>query len=155
MRLFQYSAGDNNASSRERSRLLRWGTEVVQTLFPVLLITYLLLILLETVFEGSVTSYVNLNQLLTPVIVVGVVAMLSAPGKAESKKTEHLTARNIFMIVCAGIGGMAIIWYKTKDLGWLSYVISTVSGGLIVLLFVLIRQGDEGEEIEGKNSQDN
>lgn len=142
--------------SKDRNRFLGWGLELVQALFGVLLITYLLLILLETIFDGSVSPYINLNHLLIIVIIVGVVAVLTAPGKPESVRRERLTAKGILIIICAGIGGAAIIWYKTQEIGWLSYVISVVSGGLIVLLSMLIwRADDEEEKNEGENSQGN
>ena len=137
----------------KRSGVFRWILELVQALFPVLLTTYLFLILLETVFGGSVSSYINLNHLLIAVILAGVAAVLTAPPKAESAKGKRLTAKGIFMIICAGVAGAAIIWYKTQEIGWLSYVISAVSGGLIVLLSMLIWQGDEGGEGEGEDSQ--
>ena len=137
-------------SSKERKWFLKWGLELVQTLFPILLTTYLFLILLETIFEGSVSSYINLNHLLIIVIVVGVAAVLTAPSKAESVRGDRLTSKGIFIIICAGIGGAAIVWYKTQEIGWLSYVISVVSGGLIVLLSMLIWQRDEGAKKEAE-----
>lgn len=128
---------------KERNRFIRWCLELLRELFLVLLITFLLLILVETIFEGSVSYYVNLNYLLIILIVVGIAAVLTTPGKAEMVKGEHLTTKSVLMIICAGIGGAAIIWYKTQEIGWLSYVISAVSGGLIVLLSMLIWRGDE------------
>jgi len=137
------TATSKKSLSQYRNRFLGWGLELVQTLFATLLITFLLLILLETIFEGSVSSYINLNHLLIIVIVVGVAALLTAPSKAEDAKGEPLTAKGIFIIICAGIAGAAAVWYKTQEIGWLSYVISAVSGGLIVLLSMLIWRGDE------------
>ena len=133
-------------------RVFVWCRDLVQTLFPILLVTYLLLILFEALFEGSVSSYLHLNYLLITVIVFGVGAVLAAPGKAERVKGEHLTAKNFIMIICAGLGGAAIIWYKTREIGWLSYIISVVSGGLIVLLSMLIWRDDEENGNEEKNS---
>ena len=72
---------DKKFPSKDRNRSLGWGLELVQVLFPVLLITYLLLILLETIFEGSVSSYINLNHLLIILIVVGIAAVLTVPRK--------------------------------------------------------------------------
>lgn len=132
--------------SKYGNRFFRWGMELVKVLFPVFLITYLLSILLDTLFEGSVSSYLNLNHLLIAVVIVGVAAVLTVPGKVERIEGERLTAKTILVIICAGVGGAAIIWFKTKEIGWLSYVISIVSGGLIVLLSMLIWQGDEGTE---------
>jgi hypothetical protein len=132
-----------------------WCRDLVKTIFPILLVTYLLLILLEALFEGSVSSYLNLNYLLIAVIVFGIGALLAAPGKAERVKGEPLTAKSIIIIICAGLGGAIIIWYKTREMGWLSYVISVVGGGLIVILSLLIWRNDDGEEgSERENSQD-
>lgn len=140
--------GGKKPPLKERNRFLRWGLELVQEVFLILLMTFLLLILAETIFEGSVSHYINLDYLLIIVIVVGVAAVLTTPSKAEGTKGQHLTAKGIFIIICAGIGGAAIIWYKTQEIGWLSYVISAVSGGLIVLLSMLIWRGDEEAERE-------
>ena len=137
-------------ASKEKNRILRWGLELVQELFLVLLITFLLLILAETIFEGSVSYYINLNYLLVILIVVGIAAVLTAPSKAEGVKGEHLTPKSMLMIICASIGGVVIIWYKTQEIGWLSYIISAVSGGLIVLLSTLIWRGDEGDKAKRK-----
>jgi hypothetical protein len=137
---------ESKGSRRNWKPLLKCLSELVQTLFVVLLTTYLLLILLETIFEGSVSSHINLNHLLIIVIVVGIVAVLTGPKTVEKRRKERLTLRNIFMIACVGIGGAAIVWYKTKEIGWLSYVVSFVSGTLIVLLSVLSWQEDEKDE---------
>ena len=138
--------------SKYRNRFLGWGLELVQTLFATLLITFLLLILLETIFEGSVNSYINLNHLLIIVIVVGVAVLLTAPSKAEDAKGEHLTFKSTFIIICAGIGAAVIIWYKTQEIGWLAYVISAVSGVLIILLSMLAWGGGKEEVNEEGNS---
>jgi len=127
--------------------------ELVQTLFAVLLTTYLLLILLETISEGSVSSHINLNYLLIVVIVAGIVAVLTGPKTVEKRRKERLTLRTIFTIACVGIGGAAIVWYKTKEIGWLSYVVSFVSGTLIVLLSVLIWREDEKDESQEPGTQ--
>ena len=129
-----------------RSRSIKWGLELVRELFPILLVTYLLLILLETIIEGSVSSYLNLNYLLIIVILLGIAAILTAPGKAARAKGDRLTAKGFVMLVCAGFGSAAIIWYKTREIGWMSYLISAVSGGLIVLLSLLIWHGDEEQK---------
>jgi len=138
---------------KEKNRFIRWGLKLVQDLFPVLLLTFLLLTLAETIFEGSINHYINLNQLLTIVIVVGVIALLTAPSKPKIIRRERLTAKGTFIIICAGLTGATVVWYKTQEIGWLAYVISAVSGGIIVLLSMLVWRGDEGEENEGENSQ--
>jgi hypothetical protein len=129
--------------------------ELIQALFPVLLITFLLLTLIETVFEGSVSSYLNIDGLLIVVIIVGIIGLIGAPAEAGNRQGKRLTARDLFIMVSAGIGGAVIIWYKTQEIGWLSYFISVVGGGLIGLLPMLIWWESAREKIKGDNSQSN
>jgi hypothetical protein len=132
---------------KRRNRYLRWTVELTHGLFPMLLVVYLVLLLVEAVFAGSISSYLNLDQLLIAVIVVGIIAILTAPHEAQKVKGGHLTRRGIFIIIGPGVIGAFIVWYKTKEIGWLSYVISVVSGVLIGLLSMLV-WGGAGEEAE-------
>ena len=141
-----------NSPIKSANRFLEWCRELVQTLFQMLLITYLMLILLETIFEGSVSSYINMNYLLIIIIVVGVVAVLMEPIKAENIERKHLNRKSIFLMFCAGIVGATIIWYKTQGIGWLAYVVSTGGGVLILLLPMLAWGGSrEGSNEEGNS----
>lgn len=142
-----------NNSPEKRRQLLRWGIEMIQALFPVLLITILSLLLLESLFQGSVSSYLNLDWMLRTVILSGILSIL-VPGKSDSRRVEPMTARNIFIMVCSVIGSIVIISYKTQGLGWFSLLLS-IAGGGVVLLLALIRQEDEGETVEGENNPDN
>ncbi|GAJ10962.1 unnamed protein product, partial [marine sediment metagenome] len=144
-----------NSPVKRGGRFVEWVRELVQTLFVTLLTTYLLLLLLETIFKSSVSSHMNLNYLLLIVVVVGIVAVLTTPRKVERVAREQLTPRTFIVIVCAAIGGAAIIWYKTKEMGWLSWVISAVGVGMIVLLSLLVWQGDQDEENKSGSGQDN
>jgi hypothetical protein len=134
------------------NKVVVWCLDFMQVLFPILLSTYLLLTLVETIFEGSVSSYLNLNYLLTLVIILGIAVVLSASVVSNSKTLERFTNRNKFLIISTGIGAAVIIWYKTQDIGWISYIISIAGGGLIVFLTVLAWQEDEGGEIEEEDS---
>jgi glycerol uptake facilitator-like aquaporin len=139
---------------RANNRFLKEVVELFQQFFITLLVTFLLLMLVETVWKDSVSSRLNLNYLLIIVIVVGVIAIFTQPEKVKEEEKRHLSRTDAIMIACVGLGGAAIVWYKTQEIGWLSYIISVVSGGLIVLLSILIWQGDQGEENEGEDSQD-
>ena len=133
------------------NRFFRALVASIQQLFIILLVTYLVLLLIETIFAGSVSRYLNLNYWLIAVIVTGVVTVLS---RYESEKPEEKTINtgNIITLVCIGLIGAALIWYKTREIGWLSYLISLAGGTLIVLLSILIWQKDGEEESEGENN---
>ncbi len=143
------------SKTRRENRYIKEAVALAQQLFVTLFITFLLLILAETIWEGSVSFYLNLNYLLTAVIAVGVIALLAKPQRAQGvqrAEAKHLRRRHITMAACAGLAGAAIVWYKTQEIGWPSYIISAVSGALIVLLFMLMRRADDEEENEGQNS---
>ena len=134
------------------NRIFRAVVASIQQLFITLLVTYLILLLIETIFTTSVSRYLNLNYWLIAVIVTGVITVLS---RQESKKREvkrTINKGNIITFVCTGLIGAALIWYKTRDTGWLSYLISLAGGILIILLSMLIWQNDGEEESEGENS---
>ena len=136
------------------NRFFRATVASIPQLFVTLLVTYLILLLIESVFPLSVSSYLNLNYLLIAVIVAGIIAILT---RQESEKPEEkpLNTGNIITLVFIGLIGAALIWYKTREIGWLSYLISLVGGTLIVLLSILIWQKDGEKESEGENNPHN
>jgi len=128
---------------------LRTACELAKQVFVVLLVTYLLLLLAETIWEESASGLLNLNYLLIAVIVLGIPAVLTARNKKDEQVKEPVGAKVILMIACAGIAGAVIVWYKTKDIGWPSVIMSIISCALIVIMSLLIlREGDEGKDTE-------
>ena len=136
------------------NRFFRAIVASIQQLFIILLVTYLVLLLIETIFPESVSRYLNLNYWLIAVIITGVVTVLSRQesGTLKEKDEKTINTGSIITFVCIGLIGAALIWYKTREIGWLSYLISLVGGTLIVLLSILIWQKDGEEESEGENS---
>lgn len=106
-----------------------------------LLVTFLLLLLVETIWEGSVSAFMNINYLLIIVIVSGAISVLTR--KEEKAEKVNLTKKDYLYIGTLGIAGTLIIWYKIKDIGKLAYLISIVAGVLIILLSLLIFEEDE------------
>ena len=151
-----------NAINRIKNCLKTWSENrffraivaSIQQLFIILLVTYLVLLLIETIFPESVSRYLNLNYWLIAVIITGVVTVLSRreSGTLKEKDEKTINTGSIITFVCIGLIGAALIWYKTREIGWLSYLISLVGGTLIVLLSILIWQKDGEEESEGENS---
>lgn len=110
--------------------------------FSTLLVTFLLLLLVETVWEKSVSTFMNINYFLIIVIVSGAISVLT---RTEGEKMEKVnsTKKDYLYIGTLGIAGALIVWYKIKDIGMLAYLISIVAGVLIILLSLLLFEEDE------------
>lgn len=115
-------------------------------LFSTLLVSYLILLLIENIWEASVSAHLNLNYLLLTTILSGVIAVLTiSDDMAESESVETTTKEYIFILL-AGLAGAVIIWYKTQDIGRISYIISIISGILIVMLsFIVLEDSDTND----------
>lgn len=114
----------------------------INHLFQVLLVTYLVLLLVEELFAGTVSNYLNLNYMLIIVIVLGILDVLSEQSHRERKDA---TKKDYLFVLILAILGFAIIKYKTDALGWLSWVISIIAGILIFLLSILVLEENDNE----------
>ena len=113
---------------------------VINYFFQTILITYLVLLLLEQVWPGLVSTYFRLNYLLIIVIIAGIFDVFSEHLK---KPDEKIRTRDYIFITILGILGFAIIKFKTDKLGFLSWIISIIAGILIILLSILVLQETE------------
>ena len=135
----------------------------VSMMFQVLLSVFLLCLLAQQVLEFFVPF--DLDFLLVEVVVFGV---FSVVFKEEASSVEERSAiresgrlftvrlpfhnavmmsfsdlANYVFLVVAGVAGAGIVFYKTQGMGWISYVVSVVSGVLIVLLSVLVLEEED------------
>lgn len=113
--------------------------EIINQAFQMLLVLYLVLLLIEQVWQYSVSMYLNLNYLLVIVIIAGIFSVFT---KQKPKKKEKITWKDYVYIAVLSIAGFMIIFIKTQELGWLSYVISIIAGMLIFLLSLLVLEED-------------
>lgn len=109
--------------------------------FSMLLVTYLLLLLVETIWTDSVSTFLNLNYFLLILMISGAISVLTR--EEEKIKKVILTKKDFFFIAALGIAGMMIIWYKIKDIGNFAYLISIIAGALIILISLLLNEEDE------------
>jgi len=116
------------------------NASLVNYLFQTLLVTYLVLLLVEQIWSGLVSVYLNLNYLLVVVIVAGVLDVFS---EHSPKKKEKVRKLDYWFVVILGVLGFGIIKFKTGDLGWLSWVISIIAGVLIILLSLLVLEDED------------
>lgn len=128
-------------SEYETAELMRIG---INNIFQFVLVAYLLTLLLQELHPPA-KEWLNMNYFLLTVILFGAASVLT--NRDDEKNTVHepveLTTKDYIFIGFAGITGAAIIWYKTQDIGRLSYLIAALSGILIILLSILIMEDDE------------
>ena len=116
--------------------------KIINSLFQISIVLYLILLLIDQIWKKSISTYINLNYLLIPVIILGILDVFSEKPFAfkfmqeKPKKTEY-----IFVSILALLG-FIIIKYKTYSLGFLSWVISIIAVVLIILLSVLILEDE-------------
>ena len=120
---------------------------IINYLFQTLLITYLLLLLSEQIWQGTVSVYLNLNYLLLVVILAGILDVFSIKPLVHK---SHPTPLDYFFIFFLGVLGFAIIKFKTQQLGMLSWIIAVIASILIILLSVIVLQEDEDEHRDNK-----
>jgi len=105
--------------------------------FEILLVTYLLLLLVETIWPKSIEPYVGMNYTLIAVIVFGVLTILLTRREEKPEPSKIAKTRRDYAIAfAAGIAGSVVIWYSLKGLGWLSNLISLLGGALIIVLSI-------------------
>jgi len=120
----------------ENSRLFRKSSEITRGLFSTMLIIFLLLVLIETVWQGSVTTYINTNHILIIVVILGIITALVA--KEKTKRLKKITRKDYALIAITSVACTLTIWYKTQNLGWISYSASIIAGALVILLSMLV-----------------
>lgn len=129
---------------------------ILNHLFNNLLLLYLILLLIEQIWEKSVSAYLNLNYLLIAVIITGILTMFTKQEQIKEKK-KKITKKDYIFILSLSILGAVIVFFKTKELNILSYFISLLSGIIIFLLSYLILNEDKieksKEEFKFSNTQ--
>lgn len=133
-----------NIERLEKNKRVMQFLELNHELFSTLLVTFLLLLLAETIWTGSVSFYMNTNYLLVIVIVSGSLSVLTRKEEVKAEKVE-LTKKDYLYIGALGIAGTLIVWYKIQDIGALAYLISIISGVLIIMLSLLLFEEDEND----------
>lgn len=129
----------------EKNEKIAYLLELNHSLFSNLFVVYLFLLLAETIQEGSVSIYMAINYLLIIVIASGIISVLTRSEDVKPEKVDP-TKKDYVYIGAMGIAGASIIWYKTKNIGELAYLISVIAGVLIILFPLLLFEEDENDD---------
>jgi len=115
---------------------------ITKEIFQYSLITYLILLLAETIKQGLVSFFFNLNILLAVVLISGIAMVLTHNERLDEalKTGQHhkIKTSDVEYIILLSLGGALLVWYKTQDLGILAIVISVLTAIIIVLLSLLV-----------------
>ena len=123
---------ENIRKTIENSKPPRKKLEITRELLSTMLIIFLLLVLIETVWQESVTTYINTNHILIIVVILGIITALVA--KEKTKRLKKITRKDYALITVTSVACTLTIWYKTQNLGWISYSVSIIAGALVILL---------------------
>lgn len=112
---------------------------IAEGIFQYSLITYLLLLLAETIQEGFVSFFFNLNLLLIVVLISGIMMVLTHEEKLEPHSPpQKMTSADLQNTLFFAIMGGLLVYYKTQLLGKLSILLAILTGTIIILLSVLL-----------------
>ena len=111
-----------------------------KNIFQYLLIFYLAILLVQE-YNENFLKFLNMNYMLILTIVLGVITVLTYKPKQIEK--QKLTSLDNYFIYFLGVTGAVLVYFKINDLGWISYLISALSGILIIVLNKLIVEEDE------------
>jgi len=111
---------------------------IIGEIFQFSLVTYIILLLVETVQEGFVSYFFNLNILLGFVLLMGILMTITHNEQLEQHTTpQRVNRENLQYSLMVGLCGGLLVYYKTQWLGDIATVIALLTGGIIVLLSLL------------------
>jgi hypothetical protein len=113
---------------------------VFKEIFQYSLFTYLILLIAETIQEGIVSYFFNLNILLTVVILSGLMMIVTQDdeGNVYSVHKKISYRRSISYIILLCIIGAIIVILTTFDLGFMTIVAGCLAAILILLTSLLL-----------------
>ena len=127
---------------------------IFEQIFQIFLLTYLILLLAETVKTGFVSFFFNLNILLVVVLISGILSIIPLPhlkNKNHKNSAKHFLMLAFeqwhkekkeewnwhFAFVISVAGGL-LVNFKTKELGNISLLVSLLACIIIFLLSYLV-----------------
>lgn len=111
---------------------------IAREVFQVSLVTYLILLILESIKSGFVGNFVNINYLLPVILISGIAMTVLADSEQVSEQPKRIGEFDIYYIVAMSVGAGMLVYYKTSELGTISVVISVICSIVIILLSLLV-----------------
>ena len=115
---------------------------IFKEVFQYTLIAYLILLFAEMLKPGLVSYFLNLNILLTVIMLSGAAMVLTYNEKLDDllKNKEHHKIRTSdieYIVILTSVGSF-ITWFYTQNLDILAIVLSVIIAIIIVLLSIIV-----------------
>lgn len=121
--------------------------KLVEEIFKISLVYYFIAYLLEEIFPGIVSSFLNLNYLLGIVILSGLILVILEGRREErtllSFKKEKLSLKDHFFLFFLAALGSFIIFFRIKEIGSYAYLISIITFFILILVPYFVLQEED------------
>jgi hypothetical protein len=116
---------------------------IIADTFYILLSAYFVLLLIESVSEGFVSFYFNLNYLLLITAVCGILYALAGGEERGISAVGKPTFVDGVVIAALGILSALIIWHKTAYTGTGAVLLSIGAGAFMAFILFAVDQPEE------------
>ncbi len=138
MKLGKQLSHQKTGTSREIFSQISWN------IFIFFLILYLFFAVAETAFPGFITNTLKFDFLLAIVVITGIINIFVPPRNEKNIENNKSRTKNYFQLSFLAIAGSLIIYYITKDFSDISWILTILSGLIIIALgFILILPNEE------------
>lgn len=131
---------------QKRNSIIYLAKEIIREIFKVSLVSYLLLYLIDNYQIGFVSDYFNINILLTIALITGVITIIFKEETLDDNLQKSLTKMDYLFIIIIGIISSLLVYFNIKEIGKLAYLISAVTGVIIILISILLLKDSSADE---------
>lgn len=121
----------------KHKKILSLVSYFTHNFFIIILVLYLALFLLENIFTGFVSNNFDLNLILVPLFILGILTAIFPQPESTPKVTKP-TILDYLVVGGFTILTFIIVWYKLTDLGKISIFIAAGSSLIVFLVSILM-----------------
>lgn len=113
--------------------------KINRLLFLITTFVYLLLLIVNQLFDKFFIEYININAIFILLLMSGVFFLFPIIKEGEKfNEKRKLEREDIFLFFIMGLICSVLVWIKIKDFGTISYIISSIAGLITLFLSILI-----------------
>jgi len=113
--------------------------KINRLLFLITTFIYLLLLIINQLFDKFFIEYLNINAVFILLLISGVFFLFPIIKEEEKfNEKRKLERDDIFLFFIMGLICSVLVWIKIKDFGTISYIISGIAGLITLVLPILI-----------------